>query len=106
MLSENLNERTITHKLAEYFQKYFQDYNVDCEYNRMMKGEEYITKKLNLKIEDIKTNDTTQKTVFPDIIIHKRGNNSDNFMVIEVKKEENNKDKEFDLKNWKFLKNN
>lgn len=104
LLCKDLNERTLTHKLAEYLQKYFQDYHVDCEYNRMMLEEEYITKRLNLKIENVNTNDITQKTVFPDIIIHKRGNNLNNLVVIEVKKKENNHGKEFDLKKLKAFK--
>lgn len=104
LFSENLNERTLTHKLAEYIQKYFQDYHVDCEYNSMMLGEEYITKRLNLNIENVNTDDITQKTVFPDIIIHKRGDNVDNLVVIEVKKKENNHSKEFDLKKLEAFK--
>lgn len=34
LLSHDLNERTIAHKLALYLQEEFQEYNVDCEYNR------------------------------------------------------------------------
>jgi len=30
----NANERSITHKLAEYLQLEFAAWNVDCEYNR------------------------------------------------------------------------
>ena len=104
ILENDLNERTLSHKLAEYLQKYFSDFNVDCEYNRM-KGKNadspFITKTLNLKEEDVKNSDTTGKTVYPDIIIHKRGNNKDNFLVIEVKKHQNNKNKSFDLKKLK-----
>ena len=49
LLEKNLNERTITHKLANYFEKYFSNYDVDCEYNRMEdESEEYITKTLAL----------------------------------------------------------
>ena len=34
LLLNNLNERTISHKLAEYLQREFSSWNVDCEYNR------------------------------------------------------------------------
>ena len=34
LIENNLNERTIAHKLGEYLQILFPDYNVDCEYNR------------------------------------------------------------------------
>jgi hypothetical protein len=98
LLENNLNERTISFKLAEYLQKeYDGKYNVDCEYNRVSKDDknmdkEYITKTLQLDIEKIKTNNDKGPTVFPDIIIHKRGSNKNNFLVIEIKLE-NNKDR-------------
>ena len=34
LLEISINERTISHKLAEYMQKEFSDLFVDCEYNR------------------------------------------------------------------------
>lgn len=34
LLDINVNERTITHKLAEYLQQHLPEFNVDCEYNR------------------------------------------------------------------------
>ncbi len=34
LLDIMVNERTITHKLAEYLQEHIPEYNVDCEYNR------------------------------------------------------------------------
>lgn len=88
ILENNLNERTISHKLAEYFQSAFSNYDVDCEYNRMRSktvDEGYIAKALNLSLEasDACANETT---VFPDIVVHKRGNNDDNYLIIEVKK--------------------
>ena len=108
ILKNDLNERTVSHKLAEYFQSYFRDYNVDCEYNRMPRedknwDEEYITKRLFLPIdiEYKKINDTKGKTVYPDVIIHKRGINSENFLAIEFKKKKNNRDKDFDFKKLK-----
>jgi len=100
ILEKELNERTLTHKLAEYIQKYFSDYNVDCEYNRMLSedaNKDYITKKLNLKINKVNTTDTSAKTVYPDIIIHKRGNDKNNLLIIEMKKKINSRDKNFDL---------
>lgn len=99
ILDNDLNERTLTHKLAEYLQENFLDFNVDCEYNRMMKEEDYVTKTLELKKEEgINNFDTTAKTVYPDIIIHRRGDDQDNLLVIEVKKNGNHKGKDFDIK--------
>lgn len=81
----NVNERSLTHKLAEYLQPLFPDWHVDCEYNR--KGHDD-TKSLNLPVDEIDSDDTEARTVFPDIIVHRRGI-PDNFLVIEVKKSNN-----------------
>ena len=37
LLEIDVNERTMTHKLAEYLQQEFQEWDVDCEYNRKIK---------------------------------------------------------------------
>ena len=101
LLKNNLNERSITHKLAEYIQKYFSDYNVDCEYNRNMadiKKIELISQK-NISETDAEGNTVS---VYPDIIIHKRGSNDSNLIVIEVKKaNSNNNFKTFDCEKLK-----
>ena len=34
LLQEDVSERAITHKLAEYIQTRIPDFNIDCEYNR------------------------------------------------------------------------
>lgn len=89
LLENDINERTITHKLAEYIQALFQDYNVDCEYNKMIdtsRDWKFTSKRLNLKVLKTDSTDTEWTTVFPDIIVHKRWNNDDNFLIIEVKK--------------------
>lgn len=89
LLHENLNERSITHKVAEYLQREFGAfYNVDCEYNRnfLTPG---VSKKINVvqdlykEIEDLVETKTKleiltnyeyrELTVYPDIIVHKRG---------------------------------
>ncbi|MDA8025249.1 MAG: BsuBI/PstI family type II restriction endonuclease [Actinomycetota bacterium] len=79
LLELNANERSITHKLAEYLQSEFQEWHVDCEYNR--DGD--IPKQLS--VQNISTNDTDARTVFPDIVIHHR-NTKNNLVVIEAKK--------------------
>lgn len=38
LLVQDIHERTITHKLAEYYQQLFPDWNVDCEYNKNLSG--------------------------------------------------------------------
>ncbi|MBU4338280.1 hypothetical protein KKB43_01350 [Patescibacteria group bacterium] len=91
ILENDLNERTITHKLAEHIKNSFSNNDVDCEYNRMRSGnadEDYVTKFLNLDIEEVQSNSTNGVTVFPDIVVHERGNNEKNYLVIEVKKKD------------------
>lgn len=84
LLITDANERSITHKLAEYLQVEFPEYNVDCEYNR--NGLD--VKRLESLAKDIASDNTDAVSVFPDIIIHHRGT-KDNFIVIEAKKSTN-----------------
>lgn len=91
LISEDVNERSITHRLAVYFGdvELFKSWDIDCEYNRVGEhqiDEPVIAKTLNLPIDNVSSDDTEAKTVFPDIIIHKRGVVEGNFIVIEVKK--------------------
>ena len=77
----NANERSITHKLAEHLQREFPEWHVDCEYNRLGRD----TKRLQLDVGELKPDDIEAKTVFPDIIVHRRMTHK-NLLVIEVKK--------------------
>ena len=87
------NERSLTHKLAEYLQREFSDFNVDCEYNR--RGTE--VKRLPMNGMSCSPDDQDAVTVYPDIIIHKRGI-QDNLLVIEVKKSNSGRSNSFDKK--------
>lgn len=90
LLEHDVNERSISHKLADYLQQLFPDYNVDCEYNRIGKDKldyEWVVKKLDLNISDLKSDDDKAVTVFPDIVVHSRGEKA-NLLVIEMKKED------------------
>lgn len=78
LLEIKAHERSVAHKLAEYLQQEFLEYHVDCEYNRC-----------GSNIKRIKKN-----RVYPDIIIHKRGNDSgNNLLAIEMKTKKANKKK-------------
>ncbi len=107
LLTNDLNERSITHKLAEYIQQLYPDYNVDCEYNGNIKrghGRKVIAilkdQLINagfLKEREIDNNDEVlERFVYPDIIVHKRGTNTDNYLIIEVKKSTNKIPSTFD----------
>lgn len=88
IIDNNSNERSITHKLAIHLGTVFYEWDVDVEYNRNLddiKRFDVLTMKL---LQDISNNRdflTGRKSVFPDIIIHKRGT-SNNLIAIEVKK--------------------
>jgi len=84
LLENNLNERSISHKFAVYLGSLFKEWDVDCEYNR----DHYKVKTVDLPVENTKSDDTKAKTVFPDIIIHRR-NENDNLLAIEIKKSNN-----------------
>ena len=81
-----INGRTLTQRLSMYLQPAFEPLAVDCEYNRMWteKGDEM--KVLPWGTEPTWTDDIDAKTVYPDIIIHERGTQVTNLLVIEAKR--------------------
>jgi len=91
LLDNDVNERSITHKLAEHLQREFPRWNVDCEYNRLNRNAKRLRmvfdqhKEHFLPDEECILEDLVARTVYPDIIIHKRGTH-ENLVVIEVKK--------------------
>ena len=96
----NLNEQAIAHQLAVKLAKYFAKLNVDCEYNGNVdanKGRKEI-QMLNDKLGKFKSRrhkphlpreEVINLSVTPDIIIHKRGRNRDNMLIVEIKKSTN-----------------
>jgi hypothetical protein len=81
LLQFDVSERAITHKLAEYLQPLFENRHVDCEYNR--NGHE--PKRVNLPEPDNLTQ-TRYSPTYPDIIVHLRGTNDYNTLIVEAKK--------------------
>ena len=81
IIKNDTNERTLTQKLAFYTKLQlrknikYENYSVDCEYNR--------------KEEDIKRlkfgKNTDKKEIYPDIIVHQR-KIKNNLIAIEMKK--------------------
>lgn len=88
ILREDLNECTINHRIACHLQDQFPEWHVDCEYNR----DGNRVKELELPRNSVSWHDTEAKSVFPDIIIHRRGPDGPNLLVIEVKKTSNRSD--------------
>jgi hypothetical protein len=109
-LQNNAAERCIVHKLAMYIQDEYKSYNVDCEYN-LNTDNEYKRKIISCiksEYEKVRTALVSRRThliddveyiessVYPDIIVHRRGSNDHNKMIIEVKKSNNLNDIEYD----------
>lgn len=103
LLEHDVNEQSITHRLAIYLEDVFFNYNVDCEYNRYgddpkrLKGKSFkkYDKLFKYEIDRLIKEIDTDKLAKPDIILHKRGRNDQNLLVIEVKKS-NSKDDNYD----------
>jgi len=109
LLKNDLSEWSITHKLAEYLQPLFSEYNVDCEYNGnverdggrkricVLKGE---LRRKNIRLSDAEKDEIdtefADRAVFPDIIVHRRGTNDYNLCIIEVKKSTNTTSPDYD----------
>ena len=97
LLENDLNECSINHKLAYHLQDHFPDWDVDCEYNKNA----IKIKELDLPKDKVDWNDTEAKSVFPDVIVHKRGGEGPNLLVIEVKKSTNRSDRKHDYNKLK-----
>ncbi len=86
LFSFRINERTLTQRLSLHLQPRFgTKLSVDCEYNRMWE-EKDMTKELPWGAESLWSDDCDGRTVYPDIIIHVRGEPFANLLVIEAKR--------------------
>lgn len=81
LIVHDVHERAITHKLAEYLQPLFPGWNVDCEYNRNM----HEPKRVHLPQPD-DPDARRYVSIYPDIIVHQRGSNDRNLLIVEAKK--------------------
>lgn len=81
LLWADVNERTVTHRLAVYIEQAFPGWDVDCEYNR----DGHDPKEIAFGSGDDAEHGSR---VFPDVIVHKRGT-VDNLVVLELKKSNN-----------------
>lgn len=100
LLYIDANERSISHRLAIYIEPYFKGWNVDCEFNRNHDD----PKRLDIQRRDVSSDDIQATTVFPDIIVHRRGTDQ-NLVVIEMKKTTSIEDDSYDLGKLEAFKN-
>ncbi len=91
LLHVDANERSITFRFAMHLQIYLQDWEIDCEFNR--DGVE--PKRLGHLGLYPDSEDEEAKTVFPDVIAHRRGTKQ-NFLVLEFKKSTSHVNREID----------
>lgn len=108
LLVHDINEPTISHRLAVYLEPKFHGFNTDCEYNgNVDSGNERNflqflknrAEELNMLREGEEELEFLHRCVFPDIIIHKRGLNGseNNLLIIEVKKSSNPNNGNWDI---------
>ena len=98
LLKNDLSEQSISHRIAIHLDPLFQNFNVDCEYNgdidrannrkaiSILKDELQQFGLLRDKEASDLEKEITNRAVFPDIIIHKRGTNEHNLCILEIKK--------------------
>jgi hypothetical protein len=67
-----VHEQTLTFRLGIYIQQEFPAFNVDCEYNR--------------RGADSKKRCSAGSLIKPDVVVHRRGADGPNLLVIEAKK--------------------
>jgi hypothetical protein len=81
LISLNVSERAVMFHIARYMrEKTPNEFHVDCEYNRHLTNvKELYFLKNSLGVAD-------SHDVYPDILIHKRNDDENNLLVVEIKK--------------------
>jgi hypothetical protein len=89
LLERNVAERAIAAKLAGYLAQRFRRHDVDVEYNRHG---------IDPKDVDLPRScrDRKNALIVPDIIVHRRGTDTENLLVIEIKKGTNRESRDCD----------
>jgi hypothetical protein len=90
LFEKDLGERTFNHRLAVHVEKQFGGWDVDCDYNRL--GERMLRLPRGTIIS---TDDSSGKSVFPDIVVHHRAI-PENLLAIEVRKASSHQPPEHD----------
>ena len=83
LLDRNVSERALTHHLARFIcDEIRAPFVVDVEYNRHLDDPKRMVLAPRRALDD----ELRATTVFPDIIVHVRGTDAHNLLVLEVKK--------------------
>lgn len=99
LLEFDLSERCIASRLALYLQNEFPDFNVDVEYNR----DGATPKRLGLPEGYANFDENGQALVVPDVIVHRRGHDGPNLLVLELKKTTNPEPRDCDRERVRAL---
>ena len=94
LLEQDSHEQNITSTFARYLHDQIPAWTVDCEYNRF--GRRIKRLRLSRDREEIYGVEKDVR-VRPDIIVHHRGKEYDNLLVIEAKKSSSQEPDDFDL---------
>ncbi len=89
LLEADAAERTIAGRLAAHLAPLFPKHDVDVEYNRHGLDPKVVGLPQHCK-------GGGQRRIFPDVIVHHRGNDNDNLLVIQLKKETNDEPRDCD----------
>lgn len=113
--THKVHEQAIVHRIAHYFENivdaqepdFYKEYNFDVEYNKNLKGAKEIFSpcwqcpefKCNCKCY------VESQESRPDFLIHKRGNNSSNQLIVEFKTGSNSskKDIKYDMNKVQYF---
>jgi hypothetical protein len=79
LLERSVSERAIVSRLATYVARRFARHDVDVEYDRHGLDPKFLDLPLGCE--------PTRGLVVPDLIVHRRGHDRANLVVVEVKKE-------------------
>ncbi|HEY0850441.1 MAG TPA: hypothetical protein VGD96_11035 [Bradyrhizobium sp.] len=90
LFDKDLGERALTHRLAVYLERQFDGWEVDCDYNRL--GERLLKMPHGTIVS---TDDELGKSIFPDIVVHRR-TVPENLLAVEVRKASNHQPIEHD----------
>ena len=88
LLMIDVSERCIAARLAMYLREYFADYDVDTEYNRHGEDKKKLYDLVD-KHDCSRDRGDEGQTVLPDVIVHRRGDDDSNLLIIEMKKSAN-----------------
>jgi hypothetical protein len=90
LFEKDLGERALTHRLAVHLEKQFEGWDVDCDYDRL--GERTLRMP---KGSTVSTDDHIGKSIYPDIVVHRR-TVPENLLAVEVRKSTNHQPPEHD----------